>query len=162
MTVKSFVAGERALLESMLDVQRAGVGRLLSEVDDTQARARLVPSLTTLLGLVKHATFVEQVWFHSRIAGVPRADLDLPKSVDESFTLAQGDTLSSVAGAYSAACQHSRQVAKAHALDEQFPWPEGPVSLRFVYVHMIAELARHAGHGDVLVEQLKALGKSGG
>ena len=162
MTVKSFVAGERALLESMLDVQRAGVGRLLSEVDDTQARARLVPSLTTLLGLVKHATFVEQVWFHSRIAGVPRADLDLPKSVDESFTLAQGDTLSSVAGAYSAACQHSRQVAKAHALDDQFPWHEGPVSLRFVYVHMIAELARHAGHGDVLVEQLKALGKSGG
>ena len=72
MTVKSFVAGERAMLESMLDVQRAEVGRLLSEVDDTQARARLVPSRTTLLGLVKHATFVEQVWFHSRVAGVPR------------------------------------------------------------------------------------------
>jgi hypothetical protein len=30
------------------------------------------------------------------------------------------------------------------------------VSLRFVYVHMIAELARHAGHGDILVEQIRA------
>jgi hypothetical protein len=30
------------------------------------------------------------------------------------------------------------------------------VSLRFVYVHMIAELARHAGHGDILVEQITA------
>jgi len=50
MPVESFVAGERAMLESMLDVQREELRRLLSEVDDTQARARLVPSLTTLLG----------------------------------------------------------------------------------------------------------------
>jgi len=39
------------------------------------------------LGLVKHATFVEQVWFHSRVAGVPRADVGLQETVDESFTL---------------------------------------------------------------------------
>ncbi len=88
------------MLESMLDVQRSEVGRLLSEVDDSQARARLVPSLTTLLGLVKHATFVEQVWFHSRVAGVPRADLGLPDTVEESFTLAQGDTLDMMGGSF--------------------------------------------------------------
>lgn len=35
------MAGERAMLENMLDVQREELGRLLSEVDDTQARARL-------------------------------------------------------------------------------------------------------------------------
>ena len=75
------------MLESMLDVQRSEVARLLSGVDDSQARARLVPSLTTLLGLVKHATFVEQVWFHCRVAGVPRADLGLPDTVEESFTI---------------------------------------------------------------------------
>ncbi len=90
MPVESLVAGERAMLENMLDVQRGELRRLLCEVDDTQARARLVPSLTTLLGLVKHATFVEQVWFHSRVAGVPRADLGLPDTVDETFTLSQG------------------------------------------------------------------------
>jgi len=61
-----------------------------------------------------------------------------------------------VGQAHLAACQHSRQVAEAHALDEQFPWHQGSVSLRFIYAHMIAELARHAGHCDVLVEQLKA------
>ena len=63
------------MLERMLDVQREELARLQSEVDDTAARARLVPSLTTPLGLVKHATFVEKVWFHSRVAGVPRAEL---------------------------------------------------------------------------------------
>ena len=59
-------------------------------------------------------------------------------------------------GAFLAACEHSREVAAEHHLDEQFPWHQGPVSLRYIYGHMIAELARHAGHGDILVEQLKA------
>ena len=57
---------------------------------------------------------------------------------------------------FAAAGEHSRAVAASHDLDEQFPWHHGPVSLRFVYVHMIAELARHAGHGDILAEQLQA------
>jgi len=109
--------------------------------------ARLVPSLTTLLGLVKHATFVEHVWFHSRVAGVPRADLGLPDTIDETFILSRGDTVHTVGQAYLAACQHSRQVAEAHALDEQFPWHQGPVSLRFVYAHMIAERDWSGGLG---------------
>jgi hypothetical protein len=54
------------------------------------------------------------------------------------------------------ACDISRAVAAAHDLDETWPWYDGPVSLRYVYGHMIAELARHAGHGDILVEQLLA------
>ncbi len=153
------VEGERALLERMLDVQRAEVAQLLTGLDEVSARARLVPSLTTPLGLVKHATFVERVWFHSRVAGVPRAELRLPDTVDESFVLAPDDTVASVRAAFVAAYEHSRVVAAAHDLDEQFPWHHGPVGLRFVYVHMIAELARHTGHGDILVEQLQAQGR---
>lgn len=150
------MAGERAMLERMLDVQREEVARILSDVDDITSRVRLVPSLTTPLGLVKHATFVEQVWFHSRVAGVPREELGLPDSVDDSFVLEPEDTVASVRLAFRAACEHSREVAAEHALDEQFSWHEKPVSLRFIYGHLIAELARHAGHGDILVEQLKA------
>ena len=92
----SHVADERAMLEWMLDAQRDAVGRILSGIDDAAARTRLVPSLTTPLGLVKHATFVDRVWFHSRVAGVPRAELGLPETVDESFVLAPDDTVDSV------------------------------------------------------------------
>lgn len=152
----TYVATERELLEAMLDAQRAEVALLLSGLDETSARARLVPSLTTPLGLVKHATFVERVWFHSRVAGVPRGSLGLPETVDETFVLGPEDTVDSVREAFLDACERSRQVAAAHDLDEQFPWHMGPVSLRFVYLHLIAELARHAGHGDILAEQLKA------
>jgi hypothetical protein len=75
------------MLEQMLDVQRDQIAGLLSDLDDTSARVRLGPSLTTPLGLVKHATFVERVWFHSRVAGVARADLGIPDEVDDSFVL---------------------------------------------------------------------------
>jgi hypothetical protein len=33
----------------------------------------------------------------------------------------------------------------------------GAVSLRFIYLGLIAEIARHAGHADILVEQIWAI-----
>ena len=149
-------ADERALLEGMVDIQRDQISGLLEDLDDEEARQRLVPSLTTPLGLVKHATFVEKVWFHARVAGVSRQEIGVPDTVDESFALDPEDTVESIRTAYSAACDHSREVAATHELDEEFDWNGNPVTLRFVYVHMIQELARHAGHGDILVEQLQA------
>jgi hypothetical protein len=124
------LADERTMLDGMLDAQREAVADILSGVDDTAARARLVPSLTTVLGLVKHATFVERVWFHSRVAGVPRAELGLPETVDESFVLTPDDTVDSVRLGFLAACERSRAVAAGRSLDEQFTWYERPVSLR--------------------------------
>ena len=150
------LAGERPLLEAMLDRQRDEIAGLLADVDDSAARARLVPSLTTVLGLVKHATFVERVWFHSRVAGVPRSDLGLPDTIDATFTLDPDDTVASIRAGFLLACERSREIAAAHDLDEQYETHRGPVSLRYIYAHMIAELARHAGHGDILIEQLTA------
>jgi hypothetical protein len=140
----------------MLDRQRAEIAALLDDVDDTEARARLVPSLTTVLGLVTHATFVEQVWFHVRVDGRTRAEVGIPDAVDDSFKPHRDDTVANVGPRYRAACAASREIAARHDLDERFDWRGRAVSLRFIYGHMIAELARHAGHGDILVEQLRA------
>lgn len=150
------------MLEQWVDAQREQVLALLDGftgldgLDEDAARARLVPSLTTPLGLVKHATVVEQVWFGSRVAGVPRAELGIPDTVDASFVVAPEDTVASVRAAYVEACARSREIAGEHDLDETFDWYGRPVSLRYVLVHLVAELARHAGHGDILVEQLRA------
>ena len=151
-----FLADERALLLGMLDRQRQEVVKLLDDLTEDEGRASLVPSLTTVMGLVKHATFVEKVWFHSRVAGVPRDVVGLPDDIDTSFLVADDDTVASVRDAYLAACEHSRAVADAHDLDEEFQWRTVRVSLRYIVVHMVQELARHAGHGDILVEQLHA------
>ena len=149
-------ADERALLEGMVDIQRDEINAILEDLDDEGARRRLVPSLTTPLALVKHATFVEKVWFHARVAGVPRKEIGLPDTVDESFMLDPEDTVESVRAAHRAACERSREIAAGHELDDEFEWHGNPVSLRFIYAHMIQELARHAGHGDILVEQIRA------
>ena len=147
---------ERTLLTGMLDRQRQEVAALLDDLTEEEARARLVPSLTTVMGLVKHATFVEQVWFHSRIAGVPREEIGLPDDIDESFRVDPEDTVAAVREHYLAACEHSRVVTHGRTLDEEYQWRTVRVSLRYVLVHMVQELARHAGHGDILVEQLRA------
>ncbi|MER6939522.1 DinB family protein [Nocardioides sp. NPDC127514] len=149
-------ADERALLEGMVDIQRDEINAILEDLDDEEARRRLVPSLTTPLALVKHATFVEKVWFHARVAGVPRKEIGLPDTVDESFIPDPEDTVESVRANHRAACERSREIAAGHELDDEFDWHGNPVSLRFIYAHMIQELARHAGHGDILVEQVKA------
>jgi hypothetical protein len=153
---EAFLAGERVVLEGLLDVQRDEIVDILADLDDTTARTRLVPSLTTPLSLVKHATFAEKIWFHSRVAGLSRAEVGLPETIEESFVLEPADTIASVRATFLAACEHSREVAAQHGLDEEFEWRFGPVNLRYIYAHMIAELARHAGHGDILVEQLTA------
>lgn len=150
------VGGERETLEQQVDAQRAAIVGLLDQVDESEARERLVPSLTTVLGLVTHATFVEQVWLHGCVGGARRRELGIPRTVEESFVLADDDTIGSVRSRYLQACERSRAIAAEHELDEEFSTRRGTVSLRWVLVHLIQELARHAGHGDILVEQLVA------
>ncbi len=143
-------------MEYQLEAQRSDLATLLDGLTEAEARARLVPSLTTPLGLVKHATFVEQVWFHHRVAGVPREQVGIPETVDDSFALTSKDTVGEVRRRYLDACERSREIAAEHDLDEVFDWRGTPVSLRFLYAHLLTELARHAGHGEILVEQLRA------
>lgn len=150
-------AGEREQIESFLHAARVELVGLLDGLTEEQARRRLVPSLTTLLGLVKHAAFVEGVWFEVALAGRSRADAGLPDTVEESFALAQDDTVASVAGQYRQAWAGADQIAARHALDDlALHNRRGPVSVRWIYLHMIQELAQHAGHGDILREQILA------
>lgn len=144
------------MLEYQLEAQRDELMTLLNGLTEEEARARLVPSLTTPLGLITHVIFVEKVWFHHRVAGVPREQVGIPATVDESFILAPEDTVAEVRRRYRDACHRSREIAAKHGLEDVFDWRGTPVSLRFIYAHLLTELARHAGHGDILVEQLHA------
>ncbi len=148
---------EREQLEAFLHDNRLEVLGVLDGLTDEQARRRLVPSKTSPLALVKHAVFVEQAWFHVRSRDVTRAELGMPDDADASFDLTDGDTVESVAAAYRKASAESLEIAAGHDLhDLALHNRRGPVTLRWIYVHMIEELARHAGHGDILREQILA------
>ncbi len=153
----TFTANEREQIESFVHDSRAEIVSLLDGLTEEQARRRLVPSLTTLLALVKHAAFVERVWFDVALAGRTRAAVGLPEVVEESFVLTDDDTVQSVRELYLKASAAADEVAAEYALDDLAVHNRrGPLSLRWIYLHMIRELARHAGHGDILREQLLA------
>lgn len=159
--IPDFTASERKTLVDFLDANRAAVLGLLEGMTEEEARRSLVPSLTTLLGLVKHAVFVEQVWFHVILAGRTRAEVGVPATIDESFTLGPDDTIASVSDQFRTVCKESDRIAFDYTLDDTGAHARrGPVSLRWIYGHMIEELARHAGHGDILREQIIAARES--
>ncbi|RSM74976.1 hypothetical protein DL991_28670 [Amycolatopsis sp. WAC 01375] len=145
----------REQFEVFLDEHRRVLDDCLEGVTEEQARRSLVPSRTTLLGLVKHATFVEKVWFDEAVTCRPRTEIGLPATPDESFVLDEEDTIATVRQAYREACEASRKAAAALDLDDLLLGNRrGPLPLRWVYLHMLRELAQHGGHADILREQI--------
>jgi len=141
--------GERQVLVTFLDLYRDILVRKLAGLSDEEIRQRHVPSQTTLGGLVKHLTAVELEWFQVVLG--ERPDASAP---DDSWVLTSDDTAASLLAGYERACAASRRTAENFSLDDCVPHPRlGRVSLRWIYVHMIEESARHVGHADILREQ---------
>ena len=149
------VSSERQVLEAFLDLHRQVLVSKVDGISENEARWRRVPSKTTLGGLIKHMIGVERGWFQEVLAG--RNPEDIGPNVgggEESWDLAENEKVSSLIKEYEQTCEQSRQTAARFALDDAVPEPDmGQVSLRWIYVHMIEETARHVGHADILREQ---------
>src|SRR6202020_181249 len=137
----------RAQFEAFLDEHRSHLNRCLDGLTEEQARRSLVPSLTTLLGLVKHATFLEKVWFDEAVTGRSRAEIGIPAASGESFILHDDDTITSVSQAHREACQASRHATSSLGLDDRvYGYRLGPLPLRWVYLHVLRGPPPHCGH----------------
>lgn len=147
--------GELATLDHALDLYRATIVWKLSGVSEEDARRALVASGTSLLGIVKHLGYTEREWFQGAIAGrevfVPFDD----ENPDGDWVLTEDDSVASITTFYEAECAASRAVTRSISDPGVLvPWDDGEVSIRRVVVHMLEETARHAGHMDILREQL--------
>ena len=142
---------ERPLLENMLDRSRAALIDTVRGLSDEDARRRLVASLTTPISLLKHAAAAERIWFQ-----LDESECDGYSNRDEgTFTVADDESLADVIVEFERASQRSRVIASRFDLDDTKDNPrEGRVSMRWTLLAMIEEFARHAGHGDILREQL--------
>jgi uncharacterized damage-inducible protein DinB len=152
-------ADERTILESWLDFHRVTLALKCEGLDDEQAAAASVPpSGVTLTGLVQHMAEVERNWFRRVLAGEqappiydPQADPDAP---DGGFELAEGATLHDALATWRAEIACAREHCASRALADTGRFAEQDVSLRWIYVHMIEEYARHNGHADLLRERI--------
>ena len=154
-----YSGGERELLEAMLEKNRDALLDAVRGLTEEDARRRLVPSLTAPITLVKHCAAVERIWFQRTVGRLGRDECDgYAVGDDASWAVGEDETLAEVIAEYQAARVRSNRIAAEHLdLDAEVAhYRRGPVSLRWVYLHMIEELARHAGHADILVEQTRA------
>ena len=156
------VANERAALLGWLNDYRAELLVKLEGLTDEQAARRVVPSLNTLHGLVRHLTKVEFVWFVSVISGLDDpAPFGFPDRKDGDFLLDDGATLEEDVARYVAACERSNEIFAGAELDDVHTHRRiGEVDVRWIMIHMIREYAQHTGHADILRELIDGTTRS--
>lgn len=106
--------------------------------------------------MIKHAAAAERIWFQRFWAGLDEGECDGYSKRDEgTFAVADDESLTDVIAEFERASRRSREIASRFALDDTKDNPrEGTVSMRWTLLAMIEEFARHAGHGDILREQI--------
>lgn len=151
---------EKELLAFFIDTQREVMLALAAGLPDEDLRKRLVPSDTTILGMIKHLAFVERWWFQDIFEGRDCAYPWTDDDMDADFRIEPEESTAQILDLYRAECETSRTIFESHDLDDVSASSERPpCALKWIVLHMIEETARHAGQADILREQLD--GKTG-
>jgi hypothetical protein len=148
---------ERAMLEGWLDWHRQTLLRKAAGLTAEQLKTAAVePSNLTLLGLIRHMTEVERAWFRRRATGQDVADVYCtPDNIDGDFDDVAGADAEADYARFVAEIELARKDAAGLPLEHEFSTERVPViSLRWAYLHMIEEYARHNGHADLLRERI--------
>lgn len=152
-------AAEYALLDGFL---RYGQETMLHKIDglsNDDLRRVVVPSGTTLLGMVKHLAFVHRSWFRAELAG---ENVDFPwtdEDPDADWRVEPHETTEDIVRFYREELERCRAVTASIPLNTPLRDPDHPYTLRWLMSYMIVEVARHCGHADILRELID--GKTG-
>ncbi|MFC7921702.1 DinB family protein [Streptomyces cinereoruber] len=155
----STTSGEREALEQWLDFHRATLARKCEGLDDAQLRTPSAPpSDLNLLGLVRHMAEVERGWFRHILAGEKAPWIYSTKEdLDRDIHTVEGDTYEEAYATWQAEIAHARTLAATRGLDDLGAGEHRKgkkFNLRWIYLHMIEEYARHNGHADLLRERI--------
>ncbi|WP_141576037.1 DinB family protein [Actinomadura sp. WMMA1423] len=152
-----FAEDERASLEAYLDFHRATLLLKCGGLTGEQLASRPLPSTNlTLLGLVRHLAENERWWFRRNFDGQSAlGDLYCSEEhPDGDFDLGTAAGAEEDFAVHSREVELARQATKGRSLEEEFPGRNGTLTLRWVYLHMLEEYARHNGHADLLREAI--------
>lgn len=157
---------ERGALLGYLDAQRGAIRRAVHGLTEEQANSTPSASALSVAGVLKHVAEGEAGWLRTmRGEPVNFADPETIKQWEASFGLTGEETVESMLAYYEKVAQETEETVRAvPSLDDTFdlpkaPWDEGgPRSWRWALLHLIEEVARHAGHADVIRESIDGKG----
>ncbi|MBZ4318250.1 DinB family protein [Streptomyces huiliensis] len=161
--IEKDVSDERGTLLAFLDAQRGGIRRAFLGLSDEQVRSRPSASEMSLIGLLKHVMHAERNWLE--LASGTSPDIDAAEA-EKRFVAAWHPDESETAPALLAAWREQaaeveRFVRALPTLEDTFALPPAPwfpkdarVSMRWLLLHLIEEIGRHAGHADIIRESI--------
>jgi hypothetical protein len=157
------VADETDAIAAFLAQQQDAFRALLFGLTPTQAAAAPSASSLSIGGLVRHATSVQRSWLASAEAAPGR--LEPTGGVDDyldAFRFEEDGSLDDLLAAFDEVSAAVLDAVRRLDLDTPVPVPDAPWfpqdveawSVRWVWWHLVEELSRHAGHGDIVRETL--------
>jgi uncharacterized damage-inducible protein DinB len=156
-TLPSYALDERRMLEAWLDYHRTTLLLKCEGLDEHARKVRPLAASNLLLhGLVRHMADVERTWFRRTLLDeedAPPIFRD-PVVEDREFVPLDEASWKDDLDAWQQECAASRAAAATRALDDAGVRRGEPCSLRWIYLHMINEYARHNGHADLLREMV--------
>ena len=161
-TTQQQIEPERVALLEALAQQRYFFLHTVDGLTDEQARLTPTASELCLGGLVKHVALTERGWTdfveHGTMAGGDDVDAQARES---EFRLVEGETLEDVVRLFREVAAHSDELIRTWDLDASHELPPAPWfrpgerrSARRTFIHLLAELAHHTGHADILRETI--------
>ena len=153
MQIVPYTGSEKDSLKAALDRHRDAVLWKVDGVSDVDLRRSRLPSGTTLLGLVKHLAAVEYGWFCETFGRETEPLPDADDDPDADWRIEEGESTGDVLAFYARARAAADEVIAAHDVEDTgAAWHGATVTMRWVLIHMVEEVARHAGHADVMRE----------
>ncbi|WP_369144944.1 DinB family protein [Streptomyces sp. R44] len=152
---------ERGTFLDFVETQRAALRRSLLGLTEEQAASRPSVSELSLSGLVKHVAEMELNWL--RMAQQrPNERQRTQETWGDGFRLVEGETIPELLDFWAGVAKETEEFARSvPSLDDTFPLPPAPwfpkdgrVSMRWMLLHLVEEMGRHAGHADIVRESL--------
>ncbi|MER5479932.1 DinB family protein [Streptomyces sp. NPDC002734] len=148
---------ERATLVTFLDYTRATVHAKCEGLSDEDARKAPLPGspLMSVAGLVSHVRWVEYYWFDVMFLGGEDILPGTEEDPDRDFRVDDDLPLARLLALYEDQCAGHRDLVAGLDLEATAARPISDgrhVTLRWVLLHLIEEIARHNGHIDILRE----------
>ena len=163
------VAGDRSALREFLAFHQSAYFAVSYGLTDEQARSTPSVSALSIGGLVKHVTRMQRTWM-ARVAAAPGAPPhdtrpfnEIAKEFGDQHVMRPDETLDGLLRAFEAENTKSLRLVETADLDAAVPVPrevpwfpkdQEAWSGRWVILHVINELGRHAGHADIIRETI--------